>query len=162
MHILLSVTDNCPTWISDRKRMAIEMVSWPISMKECWRTRGSNPRASACQVDAHPIELRVRYQLNCHSYFCTQPFTIEPPHDKTNKMTVHPVETQISLGFCPVWSESSQCVQWVAENPVFLHADSKDSDQTGCMPQPIRVFTGCMPFCWFCHEAAHLWLKFQS
>ena len=26
----------------------------------------------------------------------------EPPHDKTNKMTVHPVKTQISLGIRPV------------------------------------------------------------
>ena len=31
----------------------------------------------------------------------------EPSHDKTNKMIVPPVKTRISLGFCPVWSESS-------------------------------------------------------
>ena len=31
----------------------------------------------------------------------------EPPHDKTNKMTMHPAKTQISLGIRPVWSESS-------------------------------------------------------
>ena len=35
------------------------------------------------------------------------PFTYEPPHDKTNKMTVHPAKTKISLGIRPVWSESS-------------------------------------------------------
>ena len=29
----------------------------------------------------------------------------EPPHDKTNKMTVCPAKTQISLGIHPVWSE---------------------------------------------------------
>ena len=28
----------------------------------------------------------------------------EPPHDKPNKMTVHPEKTQISLGIRPVWS----------------------------------------------------------
>ena len=28
---------------------------------------------------------------------------IELPHDKTNKMTVHPAKTQISLGILPVW-----------------------------------------------------------
>ena len=28
----------------------------------------------------------------------------EPRHDKTNKMSVHPVKTQISLGICSVWS----------------------------------------------------------
>ena len=27
--------------------------------------------------------------------------------------------------------------QWVAEDPVFLHADSEDSDQTGQMPRLI-------------------------
>ena len=31
----------------------------------------------------------------------------EPRHNKTNKMTVRPAKTQISLGICPVWSESS-------------------------------------------------------
>ena len=33
--------------------------------------------------------------------------TIEPRHDKTNKVTVCPAKTQISLGIRPVWSESS-------------------------------------------------------
>ena len=31
----------------------------------------------------------------------------EPPHDKTNKMSVRRAKTQISLGILPVWSESS-------------------------------------------------------
>ena len=31
----------------------------------------------------------------------------EPPHDKTNKMTVCPAKTQISLGIRPVWLGSS-------------------------------------------------------
>ena len=50
----------------------------------------------------------------------------EPWHDKTNKVTVRPAKTQISLGICPVWSESSLCTQWVAKDPSFLQADSKD------------------------------------
>ena len=36
-----------------------------------------------------------------------QTITYEPPHDKTNKMSVRPAKTQISLGIHPVWSESS-------------------------------------------------------
>ena len=48
MHILLHVTDSCPTWISGRERMAVKMISWPISTKECCRARGSNLRPSAC------------------------------------------------------------------------------------------------------------------
>ena len=38
----------------------------------------------------------------------------EPRHDKTNKVSVRPAKTQISLGIRPVWSESSLCAQWVA------------------------------------------------
>ena len=49
-------------------------------------------------------------------------------------------KTQISLGICPVWSESSLCTQWIAKGPRFLHGDSKDSDQTGQMPRLILVF----------------------
>ena len=37
--------------------------------------------------------------------------------------------------------------QWVAKDQGCRHADSEDSDQTGRMP-----------FCWFCHGAAHLYL----
>ena len=33
----------------------------------------------------------------------------EPPHDKTSKVTVRPVKTQISLGIRLVWAESSLC-----------------------------------------------------
>ena len=53
----------------------------------------------------------------------------EPRHNKTNKMSVRPAKTQISLGIRPVWSESSLCAQWVAKDPWFLHADSDDSDR---------------------------------
>ena len=68
---------------------------------------------------------------------------IEPRHDKTNKVTVRPTKTQISLGIRPVLSESSPWGQWVAKDPSFLHAVSEDSDQTGWMPRLIWVFAGC-------------------
>ena len=67
-------------------------------------------------------------------------FTFELQHDKTNKMRVRPAKTQISLGICPVWSESSLCTHWVAMDPRFLHADNEDSDQTGWTPRLIWVF----------------------
>ena len=60
----------------------------------------------------------------------------EPPHDKTNKMSVHPAKTD------HVWSESSLCTQWIAMDLSFLHADSEDSDQTGRMPR-LRDWCGC-------------------
>ena len=70
---------------------------------------------------------------------------IEPPLDKTNKMSVCPAKTQISLGIRTVGSESSLCAKWVAKDWSFLHADSEDSDQTGRMPR--LVFAG--PTCHF-------------
>ena len=63
-------------------------------------------------------------------------------HDKTNKLSVRPVKTQISLGIHPAWSESSMCSYWVAKDPSFLQVDSKDSDQPGRMPRLIWVFAG--------------------
>ena len=69
-------------------------------------------------------------------------FATEPRHDKTNKVTMRPAKTQISLGIRSVWSESSLCAYWVAKDPKFLHADSEDSDQTARMPRLIWVFAG--------------------
>ena len=40
------------------------------------------------------------------SWSFTEDVAFEPPHDKTNKVTVRPAKTQISLGIHPVWSES--------------------------------------------------------
>ena len=57
-------------------------------------------------------------------------------------MSVRPAKTQISLSIRPVWSATSLCAQWVANDLSFLYADSKDSDQTGRMPRLIWVFAG--------------------
>ena len=55
----------------------------------------------------------------------------EPWHDKTNKIAVRLVKTQISLGIHPVWSESSLSA-WRKLRPLATHwAHSEDSDQTG-------------------------------
>ena len=40
VYILSTVTDNCPTWISGRGRMAVEIISW--STKAMWPGFGSN------------------------------------------------------------------------------------------------------------------------
>ena len=78
-------------------------------------------------------------EWNQRHLFC---LTFEPPHDKTTKWHVCPAKTQISLGICPVWSESSLCAHLVAilKDLSFLYADSKDSDQTGRIPKLIWVF----------------------
>ena len=86
--------------------------------------------------------------------FLKMKFWNKPRHDKTNKVTVHPAKTQISLDIRQVWSESSLCAQRVAKDPSFLHADSEDSDQTGLMPSMIWVFAGRTITLLVCHVAA--------
>ena len=52
VHILSPETDNCPSWISGRERMAVENISWSISTKECCQPRlGLNPRPPDLQSD---------------------------------------------------------------------------------------------------------------
>ena len=70
-----------------------------------------------------------RQKLHLGSRHLWRRGTDEPPHE----WHVSPAKTWISLDICPVWSESSLCTQWVAQDPSFLNADSKDSDQTGWM-----------------------------
>ena len=55
--------------------------------------------------------------------------TYEPQHYKTNKMTCAPSEDSDQPGHQPS--------QWVAEDPMFLHANSEDSYQTGRMSRLI-------------------------
>ena len=85
----------------------------------------------------------------------------EPPDDKTNKMTFAPSkpghlpslirvfgQTQIILGICPVWSESSLSA-WRNNRSSATHwAHCEDSDQTGHLPSLIRAFTGHMKEHW--------------
>ena len=67
--------------------------------------------------------------------------TNEPRYDKTNNVAVRPVKTQISLGICLVWSESSLSA-WRNLRSLATHwVHSEDSDQTGRMPRLIWVFT---------------------
>ena len=56
----------------------------------------------------------------------------------------------------PVWSQSLLYAQWVANDPTFLHAESKDSESDPSLRW------GHMPFCWFCHAAAQIFLVLIS
>ena len=81
---------------------------------------------------------------------------------KPTKWPVSPAKAQISLGIRPVWSESSLCVQWVAKDPSFLHADSKDWSDWVDAQADLSLHWVHMPFCWFCHEAAHFVLHGEA
>ena len=83
-----------------------------------------------------------QYVAECMS----KTISIEPQHDTTNKMTCMPIEDADQPvhppSLIPVWLESSLCTSWVANVPMLLQADSKDSNQTGRMPRLIWVFAG--------------------
>ena len=77
-------------------------------------------------------------------YLCTIIFWATSWQNQQNDL--YGQRRQTSLDIQPVWIESLQCAQWVAEDPRFLHADSEDTDQTwqtGQMPRLIWVFAGC-------------------
>ena len=68
--------------------------------------------------------------------------TNELPHAKPTKWHVRPAKTQISLGICPVYSESSLSA-WRKLGSLATHwVHNEDSDQTGQMPRLIWVFAG--------------------
>ena len=76
---------------------------------------------------------RIGIGLTVGSTLVASP-TYEPQHYKTNRMTCAPSKDSDQPGHPPS--------QWVAEDPLFLHADSEDSDdQTGRMSRLIWVFT---------------------
>ena len=67
--------------------------------------------------------------------------------------------SKFSAFLCPLIpdtpiSESSLCAQWVAKDPLFLHADSEDPDQTQA---DVSLRWAHTHRC-FCHEA-HIWMN---
>ena len=88
-------------------------------------------------------------------------YVFEPPHDKTNIVTMRPAKTQISLGVRPVWSESSLCAQWVAKDQSFFMRTETTLIRLCGRPGWSESSQGAQSLCWFCHEAAHLWMSFN-
>ena len=80
----------------------------------------------------------------------------EPWHDKTNKVTVRPAKTQISLGIRPFWSESSLSA-WRNLGSLATHwAQAKTLIRLGGCPGWSKSSLGAHSLCWFCHVAAHI------
>ena len=125
-----------------------ELVTGFDGVQERWKS----PQGLCCSTGNKLLLLQSRRSdwtdgqadlwLCCYHMAWTEYDSFEPPRDKTNKVSVRPAKTQISLCIHPVWSESLLCAQWVAKDPSFLQADREDSDQTGRMPRLIWVFAG--------------------
>ena len=79
-------------------------------------------------------------------------------------MKVCPAKTQIRLGICPVWSESSLCAQWVAKDPQLSSCGQRRlwSDWADAQAD-LSLRRAHMPHCWFCHVAAQfIYVDIQS
>ena len=62
---------------------------------------------------------------------------IEPPHDKTNKITSATSEASDQPGHPPSLTRVVAVRSWVAKDPSFLHVDRGDSGQIGLMPRQV-------------------------
>ena len=85
-----------------------------------------------------------------------------PLHGKTNEMTCAPSsDSDLSLGNCPVWSESLLSAFWNLESLATHWVHSEDSDQTVWMPRLIWVFAGHTFILLVCHAAAQYLIYLQ-
>ena len=75
---------------------------------------------------------------------------------KPTKWYVRQVKTQISLGICPVRSESSLCAQCLAKGPMFLHAVSELWSDWADAQADLSLHRAQMSCCCFCHASAQI------
>ena len=82
------------------------------------------------------------FHLHRLDAFLYEKSIFEPQHDKTNKLSVRPAKTEISLVIRPVRSKSSLSARRKLVSLATHWVHSKNSDQTGRMPRLIWVFAG--------------------
>ena len=95
--------------------------------------------------------------LDCMSQEVSTKVVFEPPHDKTNKLTCAPSEDSDQPGH-PSSLISVFAVRmkkaWVLSYP--LSAQRRLWPDWADAQADLSLRWAHMPFCWFCHEAAHL------
>ena len=91
-----------------------------------------------CNLKARSADHNITSVLYFETKKNTQ--TYEPRHDKTNKVSVRPAKTRISLGIRPVWSESSLST-WRKLGSLATHW-AHSEDWSDWMPRLIWVFAG--------------------
>ena len=121
------------------------------------------PHLNATEVPSVRCMQRPQFSL-LHSETLWLSFIYEPAQvmTKPTKWHVHPGKTLISLGICPVWSESSLCTQWVAKELSFLHADREDWLDWVDTQADLSLCWVHMPFCRFCHVLAQITVSHDS
>ena len=105
---------------------------------------------SSCKLFTTLIILHflVNY-ITLKVWIATDIIIIKPPRDKTNKMTVRPAKTQISLGIRPVWSGCALGFKLAS-------CGQRRLIRLGGCPGWSESSLGAQPHCWVCHKAAHI------
>ena len=143
----LIITRSRSRW-NDKEQIQVNCTHWPRYLARDTLTETSCPIHADRDIllerswPRHPDRYILRETPNRAWRQSPRTASNEPRHDKTNKVTVRPAKTQISLGIHPVWSESSLfgCPGWSESSlstwrklwSLTTHwAHSEDSDQTG-------------------------------
>ena len=125
----------------------------------CFTVIIMSPVLFQIQIPLHPVcWIRIfKFGGTCMFISCYQREIIfEPRHDKTNKMGVHPAKTQISLGICPVWLESSLSA-WRKPGPKLpIECTVKTLIRLGRCPGWSESSLGSHSFWLFCYVVAHI------
>ena len=80
---------------------------------------------------------------NCHRHQNSDLLQNKMSHDMTKPTKWECAQHRLRSAWASSRSDQSSLhTQWVAKDPMFLHADSEDSDHTGQMPRLIWVFAG--------------------
>ena len=76
---------------------------------------------------------------------------------KPTKWHVRPAKTQISLGICPIWSESSLCTLWVAKGLKVSSCRQQRLWSVWAYAQAdLSLCRAHSSFCQFCHAATQM------
>ena len=115
-------------------------IFWYANLKQFWTV--------SKKWKARPPSSQAARQHECKAGLGIWGLHISQRMTKPTKWYVHSVKAQLSLGICPVWSESS-LYAWRKLGSLATHwVHSKDSDQIRWMPSLIRVFAVCRKKAW--------------
>ena len=133
------------------------VVSWlKYVLKLCnhliWDTEGVGHFAGRLLVYRHFLVSRFTALPLCVAIFSHK--AIEPPRDKTNKMTCAPSEDSDQPFFTVRMKKA-----WVLCHP--LSAQRRLWSDWADAQADLILRWAHMPFCWFCHEAVHLLFSFN-
>ena len=135
LHIRSPVTDNCPSWISERERKTVENIPWSnLHERMLPDPAGVEPATSWS-----PVGRASNWVIGQQSVSNV----IWAAKSENVPSYMRPLKIQISLRIRAVWSESSLGEFLIAKDAKFLRAE-KETDQTAQMCRLIWLFAGRM------------------